>query len=326
MKRTIFYSWQSDLPNNTNRGFIQAALEEAAKLIATDLDIEPVIDRDTQGIPGSPNITEAILKKIAACDVFVADVTLINLTSSERRTPNPNVLIELGYAMHALGDDRIILVMNTAYGRIEDLPFDLKMRRVIPYRTASDATDKATERRRLASTLKEAITTAIASIPADTLPTATNAAIEIPTLNSILLQARFYKRALRLIDDISHLRHHYLTHNPRPFEYDQQRSALRGRFDDDYHVFERDMTAAEHLLKETHAATPATTEQEQITVILNAIHAVTTTVQALAKESVNRLDPIDLRTIRQDLKSEAEHAAETLSTLAARRLRILQRA
>lgn len=48
MKRTIFYIWQSDLPNSPNRGFIQRALEDAAKVIRTDtLDIEPLIDRDT---------------------------------------------------------------------------------------------------------------------------------------------------------------------------------------------------------------------------------------------------------------------------------------
>lgn len=46
MQRVIFYSWQADLPNNTNRGFIQGALEQAANAIAADLAIEPVIERD----------------------------------------------------------------------------------------------------------------------------------------------------------------------------------------------------------------------------------------------------------------------------------------
>jgi hypothetical protein len=36
MNRVEFYSWQFDLPNSTNRGFIQAALEKAAKAIAND--------------------------------------------------------------------------------------------------------------------------------------------------------------------------------------------------------------------------------------------------------------------------------------------------
>src|ERR1044071_1780556 len=98
MKRIIFYSWQADLPNNTNRGFIQGALEQAATAIAADLAIEPVIERDTQGVPGSPDIAKTIFGKIGASDVFVADITLINPASSERHTPNPNVLLELGYS------------------------------------------------------------------------------------------------------------------------------------------------------------------------------------------------------------------------------------
>ena len=28
---TVFYSWQTDLPNNTNRGFIMKALDDAGK-------------------------------------------------------------------------------------------------------------------------------------------------------------------------------------------------------------------------------------------------------------------------------------------------------
>ena len=53
--KTIFYSWQSDLPNSTNRGFIQKILELVAKEIHIDhsISVEPVIDRDTSGVPGS---------------------------------------------------------------------------------------------------------------------------------------------------------------------------------------------------------------------------------------------------------------------------------
>jgi len=63
--KTIFYSWQSDLPNATNRGFIQKTLERAAKEIHIDqsISIEPVIDRDTTGVPGSPDIAATILDK-----------------------------------------------------------------------------------------------------------------------------------------------------------------------------------------------------------------------------------------------------------------------
>jgi hypothetical protein len=70
----IFYSWQSDLPNSTNRSFIEKALERAAKSIQRDdsIEVEPVIDRDTRNIPGSPDIAVTIFKKIDKSDIFVA--------------------------------------------------------------------------------------------------------------------------------------------------------------------------------------------------------------------------------------------------------------
>jgi len=61
MHRVVFYSWQSDLPNRTNRSFIQQALENVTKAIRADgsIDVEPVVDRDTQGVAGSPDMLEA---------------------------------------------------------------------------------------------------------------------------------------------------------------------------------------------------------------------------------------------------------------------------
>jgi hypothetical protein len=38
MKSIVFYSWQSDLPNATNRGFIQQALDNVARAITADKD------------------------------------------------------------------------------------------------------------------------------------------------------------------------------------------------------------------------------------------------------------------------------------------------
>jgi hypothetical protein len=76
---TIFYSWQSDSPNRTNRSLIQEALERATRSIRLDssLEVEPVIDRDTLGEPGSPDIAGAIFKKIDRASAFVADVSLV---------------------------------------------------------------------------------------------------------------------------------------------------------------------------------------------------------------------------------------------------------
>lgn len=164
MKRTVFYVWQSDLPNSTNRGFIQKALEDAAKDISADdtVDIEPVIDRDTQGVPGSPDIAKTIFEKIASADAVVADVSIINNQKESRPTPNPNVLIELGYAFRALGHQRVILVFNNSYGRIEDLPFDLRMRRATTYDMPEEKTDRSAERKRLQAIFEEALRAALA--------------------------------------------------------------------------------------------------------------------------------------------------------------------
>ena len=71
-----------------------------------------------------------ILEKIESCTVFVADLTPLNGPQSDfRLTPNPNVLLELGYALATgRGRTRIICVVNTAFildGDIKELPFDL---------------------------------------------------------------------------------------------------------------------------------------------------------------------------------------------------------
>lgn len=159
MECKIFYSWQSDLPNSTNRGFIQEALEKAAKVIRNDksIEIEPVIDRDTAGVPGSPDIADTILFKIENSQIFVADVSIINSQSPLRKAPNPNVLVELGYAMQTPGLGRIIMVMNTAHGKPEVLPFDLRMRRIVSYEIAEGEKDKAAERKKLTAFLEQAI-------------------------------------------------------------------------------------------------------------------------------------------------------------------------
>lgn len=160
---TVFYSWQSDLPNTTNRSFIEKSLQNAAKAIRADdsLKVEPVVDRDTQGVPGSPDIGKTILDKIDQAQVFVADVSIIN-QGEKRPSPNPNVLIELGYAMKGMGPDKYLLVMNIANGSPEQLPFDLRMKRVITYRMDTETAERAPERKVLEGKLEEALRAVIA--------------------------------------------------------------------------------------------------------------------------------------------------------------------
>lgn len=128
----IFYSWQSDLPSNNNRNLIQSSIEKAVKSLNKKA-IAISADRDTAGKLGTPDIVETIFNKIDEADVFIADVSIINNDSSTKKTPNPNVLLELGYAAKAIGWDRIICIINSDYGVHEELPFDLRTRRIYSY-------------------------------------------------------------------------------------------------------------------------------------------------------------------------------------------------
>ena len=145
-----FYSWQTDSPNTTNKAFIRRALEKAANDAANQIkigdaprseDIEIKIEQDTQGVLGSPHVAETIFSKIKASDLFIADVTFAHL--GERKHINSNVAIEIGFALAEISDERVLLVMNTHFGKPAELPFDLRFRRwPIQYALSPDASKK----------------------------------------------------------------------------------------------------------------------------------------------------------------------------------------
>lgn len=151
---TMFYSWQSDLPNNKNRNLIQSSIDMAVKNLNKSA-IAISADRDTAGKLGTPDIVETIFRKIDEADMFIADISIINPNAKTRRTPNPNVLLELGYAAKSLGWDRIICFINFEYGTHEDLPFDLRTRRIIPYSVAR--IEKSQVRRNIASIIESTV-------------------------------------------------------------------------------------------------------------------------------------------------------------------------
>jgi len=165
MSMSVFYSWQSDLRNTLNRALIRKALDDAIRAINADLDVEEAIrvDQDTEGVSGSPPITETILRKIEECSVFLPDVSFVCGTDETRKSPNPNVMIEYGYALKVCGDERIIPVFNTAFGDWEKLPFDMRhKRRPILYDASDDlnADDRRSVRSELAKKLEAALRTA----------------------------------------------------------------------------------------------------------------------------------------------------------------------
>lgn len=171
-RSVVFYSWQADLPAPINRTFIGNALEKAAKSIRNDatIEVEPVVVRSAEGAAGCPDIAKVILERIERSQVFVCDVSIINAgknparNSRDRRlTPNPNVLLELGYAMKALGENRIILVCNLAFGKPETLPFDIRGRHMVLYHLASAEEDRTEAKKSLERDLAIALRTALSS-------------------------------------------------------------------------------------------------------------------------------------------------------------------
>ena len=182
---TIFFSWQVDAPTGTGRNLIERALSDAITALKADAEVEEaerdelVIDKDTQGVAGSPHIMDTIFAKIDAARAFLADLTFVGTRADGRRMPNPNVTIEFGWALKSLGNSYIIAVMNTAYGDPKEhaLPFDLgHLRHPIQF-NCPDGADEATrklQRRQLADQLKDAVK-AVLALPApraDAVPAA----------------------------------------------------------------------------------------------------------------------------------------------------------
>ncbi|HEV8340698.1 MAG TPA: hypothetical protein VGR25_13745 [bacterium] len=86
------------------------------------------------------NILKDIIPNIARADLIVADIT----------TTNANVFYELGVA-HALRKPVVMIIQE-----VEEIPFDLRSYRVIPYATRFDEAGKLTEElQRIAGAHKE---------------------------------------------------------------------------------------------------------------------------------------------------------------------------
>lgn len=203
MTQKIFFSWQADTSPKTGRNLVERALERALAAVSADTELEEAvreleIDRDTKGVPGSPPIVDTIFRKIDNAAVFIPDLTFVGTRRDGRPTPNPNVLIEYGWALKALSHSRIVPVMNTAHGAptAEAMPFDMRhLRNPIQYFCPDDA-DEGTRREArtsLAKSLQGAIRDVLSS--AEFIAGMQPAIPEVPfnARNSLNGPARFRK-------------------------------------------------------------------------------------------------------------------------------------
>ena len=127
----------SDLPDEENRQYIRKILDKDTKKIEKELGVKIIIDSDSRGDDGSDSIDSVIIKKITQCDIFVCDITPMNLLKytpkQAKPIPNPNVMYELGFAVSALGWNRCIMVWNSKYGNLNYAPFDIRNHSTITY-------------------------------------------------------------------------------------------------------------------------------------------------------------------------------------------------
>lgn len=154
MELKIFYSWQSDLPKNQNLNFIETSIKDALKKLRQQkpISLDIKLYKATRNLAGSPDIAESIFDKIGNSNIFIADISIINKDYELRKTPNPNVLVELGYAARSLGWEKIICVYNKDFGNYNDLPFDLRNRRILDY-TSKNGKDELS--RKIESAISE---------------------------------------------------------------------------------------------------------------------------------------------------------------------------
>lgn len=156
MKLNIFYSWQSDLPNNKNRGLINDSMNNAMKKVFKDNKAisEYKIESDSRNESGTPDLVASIFSKIDVCDIFICDISIVNscnepVENEFRKMPNPNAMIELGYASKSLGWSNIICIYNSEFAQIEDLPFDIRFRKPLTYNTSYDKLEQKKQLTRL---------------------------------------------------------------------------------------------------------------------------------------------------------------------------------
>lgn len=160
----VFYSWQSDLPKREHQDLIQRALRAALRDLPESIGAEFTDFESAR--TGSPTMDDGLVDAISASVAFVGDVTLTGRRpgpGGERPCPNPNVCVELGIARSYLGAEGVVLVMNKASGRPEDLPPDIAAFIPCTYEVAPGASDDtiANEEAALRSKLAAELTRSI---------------------------------------------------------------------------------------------------------------------------------------------------------------------
>lgn len=128
----LFFSWQND--RKDTKKLIMGALRKVETQLKAEC-IDLFIDQDTRERVGKRNIDAEVLEKIRKCDIFVADLTPVityqppaDSHDLPKHMPNSNVMYEYGYALHAKGENHMIVLASLnkeENEHIEYMPFDI---------------------------------------------------------------------------------------------------------------------------------------------------------------------------------------------------------
>ncbi len=118
MSQSILYAWQEGRDPRLSRAFLRRAIDWAVKASGEELSVEEVARNGDDGLDSF----EAGLEDAA---LVIADVTPIGTVGEGVACPDPNVLLELGFARRALGAERVIAVANSGFGEVDSLPSGL---------------------------------------------------------------------------------------------------------------------------------------------------------------------------------------------------------
>lgn len=148
-KITIFYCWQSDIPGQ--REIIREELLAQAYRLEAENDCHVEVDEDTRSVAGMIPIADTVLEKIRNADIFVCDISPVatihrkdedgyDISGVEKKMPNSNVMLELGYALCCMHSSRIIALANTQGDKWHDgeMPFDIFNRQYIKFTGKED--------------------------------------------------------------------------------------------------------------------------------------------------------------------------------------------
>lgn len=138
-KYTIFYSWQSDTPQSDS--IIRSSFRQLIDNYELREGIHFDVVYSTHGVSTDNTIDNRLFEQIESCDLFLADLTpSANYRKQEtngqtvlKEVPNPNILIELGYAFAAMGPGYVSMVAMQGTWTMANMPFDINHRDIYQF-------------------------------------------------------------------------------------------------------------------------------------------------------------------------------------------------